>query len=149
MFVFIIWLSGEIPANYQACIDSVAAIYPQLVIIRDWGDCPYARPADPRRASEVLRRWVMSQHEEALYLDADVHLFSLLSFDKTDKPWFGRDEKGVDEWLIYHNGQRGFFSEYVKQPMLTSYNHYEIEPNEKFIHHGFTMNRERNANANT
>lgn len=135
-FVFTIWLSGVIPANYQRCIDSLFSIYSHAVIVREWGDCPYPRTGDDRRDSEKLRRWVLSKRKEALYSDADVFHEKELSFDRADKPWFGEDAKGVSQWLCYHKGCGEFFVR--KNYCISTGNSYRIK--DGFIHHGFTMN---------
>jgi hypothetical protein len=83
----------------------------------------------------------MSQHEEAIYFDTDTELFQKLTFDKTDRPWFGSDEHGVDEWLAYHKGQQDFFKQYHTCPILDPTNHYQISGDAKFIHHRFTMRK--------
>ena len=140
MFTFVIYL-GEIPKFCQQCINSIEKFYPDLNIINTWGDCPIVQINDPRFASNDLRRWILSKHNEALYFDVDVELFQRLEFDKIDKPWFGTNESGVDEWLIYHKGQQPFFRDWVYNKttrILTPSNHYEISGKDKFIHYNYS-----------
>ena len=139
LFAFCIHLGGaELDTNRLRCIDSIRCFYPELVIVTEWGDCPYPQDADPRWASDILRRWILSQHEEALYFDTDVELLQRLVFDKTDKIWLGEQDGCHDEWLLYHKGRPEDFAKLLCVPIVPP--HYTIKGGENFIHHGYTTN---------
>jgi len=113
MYTFVIFL-GSIPTAYASCIESIKQFYPDLVTVTSWGDCPYDQPIDPREASDILRMWIMSQKEEALYFDADMLLTGPIPITGpllfVDLPEFG----SLNYCMMYHNGQQAFFTDMLK-----------------------------------
>jgi hypothetical protein len=136
MMVFTIALT-HIPTFCQSIINKNRAIYPELKVITEWGNCPYIQNTHPQRASEVLRRWILSQYIECMYFDWDTEILDRLTFDKTDKPWLGSNELGIDEWFVYHKDQQDFFKQDHNYFFCPS-NHYEIT--DGIFHHGYTTN---------
>ena len=113
MYTFSIFF-GTPNQQYSRCLESIRRFYPDLVMITSWGDCPYTQPADPREASDILRMWIMSQQEEALYFDADILLTGPITITGTllfvDLPEF----ESLNYCMMYHKDQQAFFVDMLK-----------------------------------
>jgi len=150
-----IWLSGEIPKKYQRCIDSQREVYPDLIVITDWGNCPVKRPEDDRFTSDILRAWIMTQHDEAQYMDADILLKGKLSFCQEGEPsiWVSHCHGIADQFILGHRNRRGMMTEIFNcvyldgsgsyceyGRLLLSVGAYWVDNNEAFEHLKLTSN---------
>jgi hypothetical protein len=155
MYVFTIFIpqKNTKPDKYLAGTEAIRKVYPELVVIDSWGNCPVRQSWNIRQAVECLKVWTLAQHKSALCFDPDVSFGKGQILFDCEKPIVAQVNGSPESWAMGHDGHPEYFSngliwKYENQMngwwlidyLQSTIDQINLIPSDLIRHEGFTQN---------